>query len=153
MRRNDKEILDQELLEKILHTEPVCRIALSDGGCPYLVPMIFAHQDNFLFLHSAKEGKKINILKENNRICFEVESNVEIVPAENACNWTIKYYCIIGFGQACFVDNIDEKKTIMNLMMDKYSGRKNWEFPKEALEKTAIIKIRIDEMTGKKSKL
>jgi len=63
MRRTDKEILDQELLEKILKEELVCRIALNDQGNPYLVPMIFGYQDHYLFLHSAKEGRKIDILK------------------------------------------------------------------------------------------
>jgi uncharacterized protein len=153
MRRSDKEILDKELIDSILKKELVCRIAMNDDGNPYLVPMIFGYQDNCLFLHSAKEGRKIDILKKNNRICFEVESNVELVPAESACNWSFKYYCIIGYGNASFIEDMAEKKELMNIIMEKGSGKNSWDFPEAALEKTAIIKIEITAMTGKKSQL
>ena len=47
MRRHDKEIMDKDFLKKILNKELVCRIALNDNGNPYLVPMIFAYNDNY----------------------------------------------------------------------------------------------------------
>ncbi|HBT16028.1 MAG TPA: pyridoxamine 5'-phosphate oxidase family protein [Firmicutes bacterium] len=153
MRRHDKEITEKDFLEKILEEELVCRIALNDNGKPYLVPMIFGYKDNYLLLHSAKEGKKIEILRKNNEVCFEVESCVELVPSEIACHWDLKYYCVIGFGRAYFVDDLEEKENSLKIIMDKYSGKKTFSFPKESINKTEIIKIEINQMTGKKSKV
>jgi len=82
-----------------------------------------------------------------------VESKVAIVPADIACNWSLKYYCIIGFGKAYFVEDLQEKAAILKIIMEKCSPKSSFDFPIESLEKTAIIKVKINEMTGKKSKL
>ncbi|HBE79758.1 MAG TPA: pyridoxamine 5'-phosphate oxidase family protein, partial [Firmicutes bacterium] len=63
------------------------------------------------------------------------------------------YYCIIGYGNASFIEDMAEKKELMNIIMEKGSGKNSWDFPEAALEKTAIIKIEITAMTGKKSQL
>ena len=72
MRRSDKEINDPKTILRIIEEAEVCRIALSDGEKPYIVPMNFGYKDNSLYLHSASEGEKIDILKSNNNICFHV---------------------------------------------------------------------------------
>jgi len=81
-----------------------------------------------------------------------VESSVELITSDIACDWSLKYYCIIGFGKAYFVDNIKEKEEILEIIMEKYSGRKSFSFSKESIDKTEIIKIEIKHITGKKSK-
>lgn len=151
MRRNDKAITDQGQIETILKDERVCRIALCDWEKPYLIPMIFGYHDGYLYLHSANEGKKIDLLRKNNQICFEVESKVEVVPGEQACNWGINYYSVIGFGKAYFLEEPEEKKKALDIMMRKFSKESQLSYPEEMLRKTDVIKIIIEEMTGKKS--
>ncbi|MDK2383606.1 MAG: pyridoxamine 5'-phosphate oxidase family protein, partial [Candidatus Korarchaeota archaeon] len=79
MRRKDKEIRDLEEIEEILRRAFVCRIALCEDDRPYCVPMIYCYKEGAIYLHSAKEGKKLEVLKKNNRICFEVEMDVGLV--------------------------------------------------------------------------
>lgn len=150
MRRQDKEITDYGLIESILKDERICRIALCDWEKPYVVPMIFGYQDGYLYLHSATEGKKIDLLRMNNQICFEVESGVEVVPGEQPCNWGIKYYSVIGFGKAYFLEEPDEKRKALDIIMRKFT-KENQNYPEEMLQKTEVIKVVIEEMTGKKS--
>ena len=153
MRRYNKEIKDKDIIEWILKKALICRIALSEDNKPYIVPMNFGFKDNFLFLHSATEGLKIDILNKNNNICFEVDIEIEIVKSNNACNWGMKYYSIIGFGKASFINDIQEKRRALDIIVEKYCGNnsKLVEYSKNSLNKTAIIKVKISEITGKKS--
>lgn len=150
MRRSEKEITDKSAIEAIINASLVCRLALSDGDQPYIVPLSFGYQDRILYFHSALEGKKIDILKKNNRICFEFDVNTKIIEAEKACKWGMKYQSVIGFGKAVLVENIQEKQKALNIIMNHYSDR-NWQFPDKVIKKTAIIKIEIESMTGKHS--
>ena len=153
MRRSDKEIKDNETIQCILKEALVCRIALCDGNKPYIVPMNFGFKDNNLYLHSAAEGYKIDILKKNNNICFELDIKTEIVKSVNACNWGMKYYSLIGSGKAIFIEDIEEKKKSLDIIMQKYSANdtKLFEYSKSALDKTVVIKVEPTEITGKKS--
>jgi Predicted flavin-nucleotide-binding protein len=153
MRRSDKEIKDKNCIEWILKKTTVCRIALCNNEIPYIVPMNFGFKDNCLYLHSASEGQKIDIININNNICFEVDLETEIVTADNACSWGMKYYSIIGFGNAHFIKDNGEKEDALNIIMQKYSHKsdKSFEYLKSVLDKTAVIKVEIDSLTGKKS--
>ena len=153
MRRSDKEIKDKETIQWILKEALVCRIALCHDNKPYIIPMNFGFKNNCLYLHSATEGRKIDILKENNNICFEVDIKNEIVESENACNWGMKYYSLIGSGKAIFIEDIEEKKKSLDIIMQKYNEKdnKSSEYSKSALDKTVVIKIELTEITGKKS--
>jgi nitroimidazol reductase NimA-like FMN-containing flavoprotein (pyridoxamine 5'-phosphate oxidase superfamily) len=91
MRREDKEIRDLEIIEWILTKAHVGRIALIDKNQPYIVPVNFGYRDNAIYFHSANEGRKINILKKNNSVCFQTEVRHELVKNDVACRWSAKF--------------------------------------------------------------
>ena len=68
------------------------------------------NNDNQIFIHSAKRGKKIDLIKSNPNICFEIESKHEIITGEKACDWTTKYQSIIGYGKIEILDDIESKR-------------------------------------------
>lgn len=152
MRKYKQEITDQAVLEDILRRAVVCRIGLSDDNMPYVVPVCFGHRDGCIYFHSAREGRKIEIIKKNNQVCFEVDVDVEPVPGEPACNWTVKFKSIIGFGIASLVEDRDERIHALKVIMDHYSGTGSYEYEPRPLDLTAVIKIEIQSMTGKRSK-
>ena len=78
MRRKEKEIKNKNMIESILKEADHCVIALSDNNSPYIVPMNFGYKNQTLYLHSSKEGKKIEILKVNNRVSFGVEIKLSL---------------------------------------------------------------------------
>jgi uncharacterized protein len=151
MKRKDKEITDIRIIESILLEADICRIALSDNNIPYIVPMNFGYSEKTIYLHSIDEGKKIDIIKNNNNICFETESKTSIVKSENPCNWGMKYLSVIGYGKAYFINDFEEKTKALNIIMNKYSGTSGHQFAESQLHKPAVIKIMISEMAGKKS--
>ena len=150
MRRKDREIKDKKLIESIIKRASVCRIALSENDVPYIVPLNFGHKNNFLYFHSGKEGRKIDMIRRNNIVCFEIEIDSELVEAENPCNWSMKYYSIIGFGKAFLVEDFEEKREALDIIVEHYSGKSSFEYPEKTVNNVAIIKVKIESMTGKK---
>ncbi len=153
MRKYKQEITDKETIEAILRNALVCRIGLSDGNMPYVVPVCFGYKDGWIYVHSSHEGRKIEIIKRNSNVCFEVDVEVELVRAEIACKWSMKYKSVIGFGKASIVDDQAEKMTALSLIMEHYSGISSHEYEPRPFELAAIIKIQIERMTCKRSKV
>jgi uncharacterized protein len=152
MRRTEQEITDVRDLEAVLKRARICRIGLAEDNMPYVVPVCFGYKDDRLYVHSSPKGKKIDMISKNNRVCFEAETDVELVPADDPCDFTITYRSVIGFGRACLVEDRDEKIRALNIIMEHYTNRENYTFPDSIVAVTAVIEIRIERMTGKRSK-
>lgn len=150
MRRKEKEITNKGDIEKILRKTRVCRLAMVDGNIPYIVPMNFGYKDGCLFVHSALEGKKIDLIKKNSNVCFEVDELIKFKKEKQACDWGAEYKSVIGFGRAVLLKTREEKIEGLNVIMSQYSGRP-FTYPDGMLEKTMVIKIKINQMTGKQS--
>ncbi len=151
MKRKDKEITDRMEIESILSQARICRIGFSQNNKPYIVPMNFGYKDGYLFFHCAQEGMKIDIIKQNNNVCFEVDINHEITDTGIPCDWSTRYSSVIGFGKALLVKDPIEKKLALNVIVNHYSPKAKFKYSEEALNKVGIIKIEITSMTGKKS--
>ena len=157
MRRSDKEIKDSQTIQKVLEEAEICRIALVDGNEPYLVPMNFGYKNNTLYLHSATAGRKIDILKENNSICFQMDIKTQMVRSENPCNWGMKYLSVIGSGKAHLIDDISGKKEALDIIMAKHSPKslesdeKSFEYSEQSLNNVLVIRVEVEEITGKTS--
>ncbi|WP_340818403.1 pyridoxamine 5'-phosphate oxidase family protein [Methanolobus sp. WCC4] len=149
MRRPEKQIRDDMMMETILNEAIICRISMCRDNVPYVVPMNFAYHDNALYLHAAKAGKKMDLINENPHICFEMEYRAEVTPAPTSCGWSMKYYSIIGHGNASIITDAEDKVKALDLLMEKYAGEMKNSYPDEVLGKVAVIRVDITEMTGK----
>ncbi len=152
MRRTDKEIDDIKVIESILHEADYCYVAMSDNNSPYIVPMNFGFKDNNLYLHSSTEGRKIEILKLNNKVSFGVEVRTKVVKSELPCNWAMNYMSVIGEGYAHFIEDSKKRIEALDIIMSKYSNneaRTSFEYSETALNKVALIRIEIKSLSGK----
>lgn len=150
MRRKDKEIKDTREIESIINRSDVCRIALCDNNSPYIVPVCFGYRDNYLYFHSASGGKKIDIIKKNNRVCFEFDAHKGLIKSENPCDWDMKYHSVIGSGKAFFIEDSEEKTRALNIITEHYSTDGH-EYQKDSVDNVTVIKVEIENITGKKS--
>jgi len=150
MRKKEKEITEASAIEAIIKKSLVCRLALSDDNFPYIVPLCFGYKDKVLYFHGSQKGKKIDIIKKNPKVCFEFDTNTEIVKAEDACHWSMKYRSVIGFGKGQLLEDIEEKRKALNIIMSQYSDG-TFEFNDAILKKTFVIKVEIENMKGKQS--
>lgn len=151
MRRTEKEIGNRAEIDSIIRRSQVCRLGLSDRGSPYVVPLCFGYDGQALYFHCAREGRKLDILRQNDKVCFEFDIVEGMVEADQGCDWGIRYQSVIGFGRASVVVNAVDKEQALALIMAQYSKR-TFSFPPETVSRTAIVKIEIESLTGKQSK-
>ena len=151
MRRKDKEITDKETIESILKKAEICRIGLCENNQPYIVPMNFGYKAGSLYFHSAKEGRKLDIIKKNPLVCFEVEHNIEIQRAEKPCDWSTKYTSVIGLGKAEFIEEREAIIAAFDIIMEKYTAIPTHQYEENQFKRVQLFKIVISKMTGKKS--
>jgi len=151
MRRSQNEIHDKNEIIKFLSETNIGRIAFFDKDYPYVVPVHFVFNDNCVYFHSAKEGKKIDLIKQNPKVCFEADKEKAIIPNEKACRWSSDFISVIAFGTASLIEESSEKEKALSLLLKKFSGRADWEFSKANLEEVGVVKIEISEITGKHS--
>lgn len=153
MRRKDREIEDRAELESMIGAATVCRLAMSENDRPYIVPLCFGYEDGNLYFHSAGEGKKLDILRVNNLVCFEMDIDHELVRTNLPCESEMKYRSVIGFGQASFVNGVEEKRMSLDIITRHYSegnAEGTYVYPEQKLANTVIIKVKSESLTGKK---
>ena len=154
MRRKDKEIINLNEKLEIIEKCKICRLGLSDKNVPYIVPLNYGFSyDNgklTLYFHSAMEGKKIDIIKENNNACFEIDCDTKLIEGENSCDYGYEFKSIIGFGKIIILDTKDEKIDGLNYLMKQQTGKDtNYEFDENAMNNVIIFKMLVEEFTGK----
>lgn len=150
MRRATREIIDQSAIRALMEEALVCRIGLCDNGAPYVVPMNFGLGENCLFLHCATEGRKLDILRQNDQVCFEMDFLREIKQGPVSCGWGTRYESVIGFGRAILIEDPAEKRFALDRIMDHHRAHGPYAYPDDILAKTAIIRIEIESLTGKR---
>ncbi|MEE4273229.1 MAG: pyridoxamine 5'-phosphate oxidase family protein [Thermoanaerobaculales bacterium] len=151
MRRSDKEIADRPEINEIIHGCHVCHLALAVNTEPYVVPVSFGLEGESVYFHTAKHGKKIDMMTSNPRVCVQFERGVELVAdGDDACSWTFCFESVIGFGTVVELLDEAEKTRGLNHIMMHYSGR-IWSFEERSLASTRVWRIDLDELTGKRS--
>ena len=153
MRLREKEITDRSEIEELLKGEKVCRIAMCDGDTPYVVPTTFGYSNGVIYLHSSKLGRKIDVLRENNRVCVAIDTGHDLVqgPLDTSCKSTIRFKSVIATGRARFVEDDGEKRKGMDVIMRQMFGDQAFQYSPEGVRDMAIIKIELESVTGKKS--
>ncbi|MCL4536611.1 MAG: pyridoxamine 5'-phosphate oxidase family protein [Nitrospirae bacterium] len=165
MRQSKKEIKDKAVIVELLNTCHVGRLGtIGKDGYPMVKPLNFAYnpssppftkggQGGFgkIYFHTAKEGEKIEDIKRDNRVCFEVDLPIAYVKGnENPCRAEYLYRSVIIKGKAYIVKDRDEMIFGLKCLMRKYQPEGGYgNFLEEKLQITGIVRIDIEEMVGK----
>lgn len=149
MRRKDREITDRTEMEAIIKATNLLHMALVDGDMPFLVPVFYAFDGTSLYFHSAQSGSKIEILKRNSNVCFEISIDNGFIESDEPCDFEAKHRTVIGTGKAFFVEDEADKIRALDLIVAHFTDRK-FEYPKTNLDRTAVIRIEITSLKGKK---
>lgn len=151
MRRLDKEIKDPQILDEILRKSDICRLGLVDKNEAYIVPVNYAYSDGCIYIHSAGKGRKIEVLKDNPNVSFEITHTAEIIRGEKACNWTTRYRSVMGKGSITIETDMATKKKALDLIMRKYDDQVELVYEEPLLLRVVILKLQITEVSGKQS--
>ena len=153
MRRKDRQITDLEAIRAILDKAKVLHLAMIDGDRPYVVPMNYGYTlaDGrlTLYLHSAKEGRKLDVLQQNDRVAFVLETDVSLISGgELACKYGSAYASVMGEGKATLLTDPAEKLAALSILMRTQTGRA-FAFTTEMTASVAVIRVDVDSFTAK----
>jgi nitroimidazol reductase NimA-like FMN-containing flavoprotein (pyridoxamine 5'-phosphate oxidase superfamily) len=158
MRRSEREVSDIGVIEEIIKKADVCRIAIAIDNIPYIVTMNFGYTNDpeqRLFFHCANEGRKLEMIRKNKYVCFEMDIEHQIyVRAEKdlkkGCNWGMKYRSVVGYGNISIITEKEAKKTGLDCIMKHYGDENEYIYDEKVLANTTVLRLDITEITGKK---
>ena len=153
MRRQEKEVRDRGIIDELLQRSHVGRLGtVGRDGYPMIKPLNFAFEGKKIYFHTAKEGEKIEDIRRDARVCFEVDLPIAFVKGEEAdpCRAEYLYRSVVVRGRARMVEDEEEKVAALGLLMRKYQPEGGYgSFREEKLRITGVVRIDIEEMTGK----
>lgn len=154
MRRKDRQITDLKVIRAILDGEDVLHLALCANNTPYVVPLSYGYEMTddgklTLHLHCAGEGRKLDILRENPHVCFEVSRKVRLEYDALTGSCTAKYRSLIGCGRAIIEEDMQDKLRSLQALMRQAGHEKHPDFDEALLKRTTTVRIEADTYTAK----
>jgi nitroimidazol reductase NimA-like FMN-containing flavoprotein (pyridoxamine 5'-phosphate oxidase superfamily) len=152
MTKRERQITDQHQIIDILNRAKVLHLGLCVDNEPYVVPMNYGYtmegEKLVVYLHSAVRGKKLDMIKANPKVFFEIDCDV--VPFEGVmpCQYGVTYSSIMGRGTAQIVEDVEEKMKAMSVLMQTQTG-KDFSFNERLVSIVAVIRIDVEEYTAK----
>ena len=152
MTRREREVTDPIEMKRILDTAKILHLGLCYNNEPYVVAMNYGYtlenDELTLYLHGATMGKKLDMMRENPNVFFEMECDVIPFQGDVACKFGTSYSSIMGRGVASFITEPNEKATGLSLLMKTQTG-KNFDFNEKLVKVVSIIQIRVTDFTAK----
>ena len=152
MTKRERQVTDLNEIRRILETAKVLHLGLAVDDEPYVVPMNYGHtfEDGklTLYLHSALRGKKLDMMRRNPKVFFEIDCDHKPFEGDLPCQYGMVYSSIMGRGKAQIVEDVEEKKQAMVHLMKTQTG-KDFSFEDRLVSIVAVIRIDVEEYTAK----
>ena len=148
----ERMVTDKEKIKEILDRSKVVHLGMVDGDEPYIVPMNYGYtlEDDklTLWLHCAKRGRKLDIIRANPKVFIEMECDLKPFDGDIACRYGLSYSSVMGRGIAEIVEDVEVKKAALTYLMKTQTG-KDFEFEDKMAAIVSIIKVDVSEYTAK----
>ena len=152
MTKRERQITDEAQIMDILDKGKVLHLGLAVDNEPYVVPMNYGytHEDGKLviYLHSAVRGKKLDMIRANPKVFIEIDCDMVPFESELPCQYGLAYSSVMGKGIARIVDDVEEKKKAMSILMKTQTG-KDFTFEDRLVSIVAVIRIDVEAYTAK----
>lgn len=144
-------ITDPVEIEDIIRKCPYCMVGITDlQGNPYVIPMNFAYRDGVIYLHSGPDGGKLEMVKQHPQVCITFCEGHELVYMHRqvACSYSMKSRSVICRGNVRFIEEMDEKRNILDLVMRHYIDYE-FKYSEPAVRNVKIWEVKVEKMTCK----
>ena len=152
MTRREREITDRSEIIDFLDRCMIVHLGLVDGDEPYVVPMNYGYtmEDGklVLYLHCATQGKKLDMIRANPRVFFELDCDRMPFEGDKPCQYGLVYSSVMGRGTARILEDTEEKIRAMTLLMKTQTG-KDFDFTDRLVSIVSVIRIDVAEYTAK----
>jgi uncharacterized protein len=154
MRRADRLVEDRERLRAMLEKADACRLGFAQGDMPYIVTLNFGFEWEgelpVLFFHCAREGRKLEMMRRNPRVCFELDLEHELIVAPTACGWGMKFASIVGYGSLSEVSDEEGRREGLGLIMRRYGWKDDSGFEPGPMRAAMVLRLEASELCGKR---
>lgn len=151
--KREREVTDTEEILSILDKAKVLHLGLVDGDEPYVVPMNYGYIMEggrmTVYLHGALVGRKLDIMRVNPKVFFEMDCDIVPFEGKTACNYGITYASVMGRGKAVIVEDIEEKIKGLRVLMKTQTGR-DFDITEKMAKIVSVIRIDVSDFTAKK---
>ena len=152
MTKRERQITDPQQILDILDRGKVLHLGLCADNMPYVVPMNYGYTMEggklTVYLHSAVQGKKLDMLRANPNVFFAIDCDRIHFEGKLPCQYGLAYSSIMGRGTAQLVEDVEEKKKAMSILMKTQTG-KDFSFEDRLVSIVAVIRIDVTEYTAK----
>lgn len=152
MRRIDRQIVSLDGIQSVLSRCTAAVLSLCDGDTPYAIPLNFGFSrsgDTFTFyFHSAKEGKKLDIIRQNPTACLNVFRIDHLILSDTACSNSCAYESVIATGQVTLLDDPNDKASALQCIL-KHATKKDMDIPAEQLDHVCVYQLDAKTISGK----
>ena len=152
MTKRERQVTDPQQIQAILDTAKVLRLGLAVDNEPYVVPMNYGYVMEAgkltLYLHSAVRGKKLDMVQANPKVFFEMDCDLKPFEGRLPCQYGLSYSSIMGRGTACLVEDVEEKKKAMSILMKTQTG-KDFSFEDRLVGIVTVIRVDVAAYTAK----
>lgn len=150
--RRERLVTDIDKVLDILNKSKVIHLGLVDGDEPYVVPMNYGYtyenEKLTIWLHGATTGRKLDVVRKNPKVFFEMECDLIPFEGDVACKYGISYSSLMGKGIATIIEDSAEKQRALSILM-KTQVDMDFEFNEKLASVVGIIKIDVSEFTAK----
>ena len=150
MRRKDRETPEKFALAMVDKCIYASLATVGEDGYPYALPLSIVRDGRSIYFHCAPGGRKINNLKNQPEVCLVCVGDT-FAPEDE---FTVKYESAIVFGRAEEVVSDEEKIQALRLLSLRHTPGNMADFDKaikNSLGRTAVWKIEIASLTGKRN--
>ena len=152
MTKRERQITDEGQITAIFDSARVLHLGLAVDNEPYVVPMNYGYIQKdgklVIYLHSALRGKKLDMIRTNPKVFFEMDCDLTPFEGEKPCQYGLSYSSVMGKGIARIVEDVEEKKTALSVLMKTQTG-KDFSFEDRLVGIVAVIRIDVEEYTAK----
>ena len=152
MTKRELQITDENQIRAILDEAKVLHLGLCVDNEPYVVPMNYGYtmEEGRLtfYLHGALRGKKLDMIRANNRVFVELDCNRVPFESDKPCQYGLGYSSVMGRGTATVVDDVEEKMKALTALMKTQTG-KDFTFNEQLVSIVSVIRIDVAEFTAK----
>ena len=152
MTKRELQVTDPQQIQAILDTAKVLHLGLCVDNEPYVVPMNYGYIMEggklVLYLHCATQGKKLDMIRANPRVFFELDCDRMPFEGDKPCQYGLVYSSVMGRGTARILEDTEEKIQAMTLLMKTQTG-KDFDFTDRLVSIVSVIRIDVAEYTAK----
>jgi len=149
MRRKDKQVTDRNVLDEILREGELVHLALFDGENPYALCMNYGYDGKALYLHGAKQGRKMDIFAAHPKVSFNVVLDYQMIKNEDAGEFTSHFRSVVGEGHVEVLENLEDKRYGLDVLMASCAPGEDYDYGDQLVARTAVMRIVIDSLDGK----